>query len=651
MSRVCVHCRKPLPESISDRTCPSCGFALDPVDVTLRALATEGDRQDGFEIGSKLSSKEQSLPATLRHEPEFRRNLPYYPIIPNYTDFEVLGYGGMGTVYRAIQRPTNRPVAIKVMNHFAPGSPMRERFANEVRAHARINHPGVVAIYEVGDCSHGPYFTMEYRPGTTLAMLIKRRQTDDRVAVRILADAAEAIHAAHVQGILHRDIKPSNMLVDADGRVRITDFGLARHCDSATLTLTGVLVGTYAYMSPEQLFGQIDAISKASDVYGLGASLYHALTGRTIRQSQPSGPISPHTLVDELPWNAPIRANLCPTLEAIVRKCLAIDPGKRYETAEQLAKDLRNWLNDRPTLATPPTRVQRFERELRRYRTAVGVILFCAFLALAASVAVRHADPKHRLVSRLNASARSGETVQLVPDRGAPEWSEVKLGSVDLQTPPVRNGAFGFRAESAVLISLVDNPPTPNYRLEADLLYHGNAGLTETDTVNGFSGVGLFIDYQTARFDDGRIAHTAITFPIRDGGHPSQPKVVNGTLFGFFEDSERLLPTSNNMILGSPRFRIPQRDDGQPQWRTIGLTVRDGGVTIEYRESEGKWQSVAVVEPELLAMVSHAARRGMTAIDPILAGMPAEFDSRRPLGIYARQAAVSVRNVTIQPLR
>lgn len=651
MSRVCVHCRKPLPESISDRTCPSCGFALDPIDFTFRPLATEGDRQGEFELGSKLSSKGPSLPATLRHEPAFRSNLPLYPIIPNYTDFEVLGYGGMGTVYRAIQRPTNRAVAIKVMNHFAPGSPMRERFANEVRAHARINHPGVVAIYEVGDCSHGPYFSMEYRPGTTLAALIKRRQIDDRTAVRILADTAEAIQAAHVQGILHRDIKPSNILVDADGRVRITDFGLARHSDGAPLTQSGVFVGTYAYMSPEQLFGQVDAISKASDVYGLGASLYHAITGRTIRQPQPNGPVSPHTLVDELPWNAPIRAGLCPTLEAIVRKSLAINPGTRYETAEQLAGDLRNWLDDRPTLAVPPTRVQRFERALRRYRAAVGVIVMCAFLALAAGVAVRHTDPKHRLESRLNSAARSGETVRLVPDRGLPEWSDVKLGSVDFQSPPVRNGAFGFRADSAVLISLVDKPPTPNYRLEADLLYHGNAGLTETNTLNGFSGVGLFIDYQTARYDDGRIAHSAITFPIRDGGNPSQPKVVNGTLFGFFEDSKRLLPTSNNAILGPPRFRIPQRDDGQPQWRTIGLTVQDGGVTVEYREAEGAWQPVAVVKPDYLAMVSRAARMGMIPFDPILAGFPADFDSRRPVGIYARQAAVSVRNVSIRPLR
>ncbi len=649
MDRYCARCREPLPESFTDGSCPSCGFAFTADEPTARGFATEHEPEVEFECGPVRPSSDREVPATIRQEPEFHRTRPYFPDIPNYTDFEVLGHGGMGTVYRAIQRPTNRVVAIKVMNHFAPDSPMRERFANEVRAHAFIDHPGVVAIYEVGDCSHGPYFTMEYRPGSTLGALIKNGRLDIRTAVRILADSAEAIHAAHCAGILHRDIKPSNILVDHDGRVRVTDFGLARHADGDSLTAHGVHVGTYTYMSPEQLAGDPTRITPASDLFCLGSTLFHALAGRTIRPLSPNGQVMPHDWFRNPPRLGSLRPEICPILESIVAKCLAIEPGDRYDTAEQLARDLRNWLESKPTLARPPSRIQRIRRRLHDHRAALLALLAIVVALPLTGAAIQRRDPKHQLEARLEAAVSTRTPLVIVPNLGAPLWSETKLGSVDFQSPPVRNGTFGFRADHPTLISLVERPPTPSYRFEADLLYHGESGPADPDTLNGRSGVGLFLDYQSLQLEDGRCAHSSLTFPIRDGGDPRKPKALNAHLYGIVEDTVHLYPTSCVMLL-PPKCRLAQSRDGMPNWRTVGLTVNENSVELEYREGNSEWLHVAMITPSSLLVNYRELRRALSKITRSTTGFPLDFDSQRPIGIYARHAAVSIRNVMIQPL-
>jgi eukaryotic-like serine/threonine-protein kinase len=301
-----------------------------------------------------------------------------------FGDYEIrreLGRGGMGVVYEARQVSLNRPVALKMVKAglLAGGDELR-RFQNEAEAVARLDHPGVVPIYEVGEHDGQNYFSMKLVPGGSLVRLIGRYKDDPRAAARLVADAAEAVAHAHARGILHRDLKPANILVDDEGHPHVTDFGLAKRLeDDIDITQSGAIVGTPAYMSPEQASGRRGAVTTASDVYGLGAVLYTLLTGRA-----PFGGESVAETLEAVrndPPEPPRRrkAAVPRDLETICLKCLEKEPRRRYLTAQALADDLRAWLDSRPIAA-------------RRVGTAERAWLWCrrrpAVAALSAAVAL-----------------------------------------------------------------------------------------------------------------------------------------------------------------------------------------------------------------------------------------------------------------------
>jgi serine/threonine-protein kinase len=260
----------------------------------------------------------------------------------DYELLDVIGKGGMGVVYKARQRSLRRIVALKMM---VRGE--RDRFAIEAQAAAHLDHPNLVAVHEAGEWDGQAYFSMRYVEGRTLSALLAEGPLHARDAARILATVSRAVHYAHERGILHRDLKPSNILLDRAGQPHVTDFGLAKRVTTpdglpavSGLTLSGAIVGTPAYMAPEQVSGSRGKPSPVSDVYSLGVILYEMLTGRPPFQAPT--PVDTLLLVlDQEPIRPRLlNPNVDPDLELICLKCLQKEPELRYASAAGLAADL-----------------------------------------------------------------------------------------------------------------------------------------------------------------------------------------------------------------------------------------------------------------------------------------------------------------------
>lgn len=271
----------------------------------------------------------------------------------DYRLIEEVGRGGMGVVYRAEQVGLGRQVAVKmILKDQLASESERQRFFAEARATARLQHAGIVPVYDVGEIDARPYFAMQYIQGRTLQELINTNSIDERQSVRIVAMIAEAVDFAHQNGILHRDIKPSNILVDSNGIARLTDFGLAKHTDAGeSLTRTGVVLGTPSYMSPEQASGRMGNISPASDVYSLGSVLYHALTGRPPFVAKTTMDMLLQVMEQDPPSARLLNPKIDRDLEMVLVRCLQKPPDLRYPSAAKLASDLNAYLKDEPISA------------------------------------------------------------------------------------------------------------------------------------------------------------------------------------------------------------------------------------------------------------------------------------------------------------
>ena len=278
------------------------------------------------------------------------------PLPAAFGDYELLeeiGRGGMGIVYRAVQRSLGRTVAIKMLlRRDLAGPADLARFRSEAEAAAQLDHAGIVSIFEVGEHDGHPFYSMQYIEGTTLAKRLTQGPLPPREAAELLAKVAEAVQAAHARGVLHRDLKPSNILIDAAGEPRVSDFGLAKRLEAGdSVTHTGAILGTPCYMSPEQAAGSRGDVGPASDVWSLGAILYQMLTGRPPFQA--ASPMD--TLLAVLESDPPLPRSLDPQvdrdLEMIALKSLQKPQDLRYASAADLAADLRAYLAGEPVAA------------------------------------------------------------------------------------------------------------------------------------------------------------------------------------------------------------------------------------------------------------------------------------------------------------
>jgi len=297
-----------------------------------------------------------------------------------------LARGGMGVVYEARHADLGRPVALKLVLDHADAEE-RERFKLEAKAAARLQHPGIVAIYDVGEDAEGRRFlAMELVEGESLSARIKRRgPLPARDAAKLTQQLAKAIHYAHTREILHRDLKPGNVLIDREGTPRLTDFGLAKDLRrDERLTATGDVMGTPAYMPPEQASGQLHRIDRRTDLYGIGATLYHMLTGQA-----PFTGTALQILSAVLAGEAParptsVRPGVDRDLETIVLKCLAAEPDDRYASAQDLAEDLTRFLHHFPVQARRPRVTDRLRLLGRRRRGLAAGLALAGALVLAA---------------------------------------------------------------------------------------------------------------------------------------------------------------------------------------------------------------------------------------------------------------------------
>jgi serine/threonine-protein kinase len=279
-------------------------------------------------------------------EPSYTMELPCQ--LGDYELLEELGRGGMGVVYRAHQKSLSREVAVKlVLRGKLASETERRRFRAEAEAAASLDHPGIVPVYEVAEVDGQLFFSMQHISGQTLSQRLAAGPMPARETAELMSKVATAIHFAHRHGILHRDLKPSNILMDKDGEPHITDFGLAKQVDAgADITKTGTVLGTPAYMAPEQAAGGRGRMGPSTDVYSLGCILYHMQTGRPPFQA-PS-PVDTVLMVleqDPVPPRV-LNPKADRDLEMITMRCLQKPTDLRYDTAEALAADLTAYLHD-----------------------------------------------------------------------------------------------------------------------------------------------------------------------------------------------------------------------------------------------------------------------------------------------------------------
>jgi serine/threonine-protein kinase len=263
-----------------------------------------------------------------------------------YRLVELLGQGGMATIYRARDNQLERDVAVKILRpEYGADPDFIDRFRHEAQAAASLNHPGIVAVHDFGTDPAGPYIVMEVIEGEDLSTIIRRTGAlPPRAAARLVAQAARALAAAHDRGIVHRDIKPGNLLVARDGRVKVTDFGIARALSESALTLPGTTLGSVHYFSPEQARGEL--ATPSSDIYSLGIVLYELLTGRRPWTGDTAAAIATARLTGAVPSPSAAHGGIPPSLEAIDRKALAPNPDERFTSAAEMAGALESFLGE-----------------------------------------------------------------------------------------------------------------------------------------------------------------------------------------------------------------------------------------------------------------------------------------------------------------
>src|SRR6266496_2115046 len=346
-----------------------------------------------------------------------RTSLASPSMLMDFGDYELLqqiGRGGQGVVFRARQKSLNRTVALKVISLGQWASEAHvKRFRREAEAAARLEHPCIVPIYEVGERDGSCYFSMKFVEGGQLDEVAKREPMPPRRAAELIAKVARTVHYAHEHGILHRDIKPGNILLDAEGEPHLTDFGLARLVETeSTITRTMEVLGTPSYMAPEQAVGNDAAITSATDVYGLGAVLYQLLTGHppfaggttfeTVRLVLDTEPRQPRLLNPKIDRD----------LNTICLKCLDKDPQRRYASALALAEDLERWLKHEPIRARRTGLFTRGRKWLRRNPTIAVMAAMLLVLAVPLGVMIWRTESERSATSN---SAPPEKSIAVLP--------------------------------------------------------------------------------------------------------------------------------------------------------------------------------------------------------------------------------------------
>lgn len=363
--RRCPECQSPLGSGALDGLCPRClaGLLFDP--------GPEPDSGEDSGVVLRVAPLMPTRSVLLE--------------LPGYEVMRELARGGMGIVYQATQLEPRREVALKMLlPHQVEAEEFRERFMLEARAIARLEHPHILPVYQVGEHDGVPYFTMKLAGGGSLADRRSRYRRSWRDIAELVATLADAVQYAHERGVLHRDLKPGNVLFDDKGRPYVSDFGLAKLADDTMPEEEpGQVIGTPRYVAPEVAGQGSEMATVASDIYGLGVILYELLA-----QKAPFAALSQQALlrmVADAPPHAPgVELRGVPhELDILCMRCLEKDPVRRFPTAGKLSEELTRWLRGEPVESLPATRREQFRRWVRQQRAVVGLTLAIAVLGLA----------------------------------------------------------------------------------------------------------------------------------------------------------------------------------------------------------------------------------------------------------------------------
>jgi serine/threonine-protein kinase len=645
-ARRCPDCQTVFPSSAE--ACPSCASPIAPPAEQTRDQPDTGDPPQETQVYAAAEPSADNSALKFGH----------------YELLRELGRGGMGVVYQARQKHADRLVALKVMrdaDHVAESDKLR--FTGEVRAMARVSHPHIVAVFEVGEENGCPYFTMEYVDGHSLAQRLRAGPPYTAAeSAQWIEDVAGALQTAHDAGILHRDIKPGNILIGPHGEAKLTDFGLAKHLDQDTgLTAAGSAVGTPSYMPPEQARGELSKLGPASDIYALGATFYELLTGRPPFRGETPGGTLVRVLQDDVVPPRKYRPGLSLELEAVCLKCLEKNPAGRYASARELADDLRRWRNGEATKVRPWSWRRRLARRLRRHWKPIAAALFVVVTVAAFLYTLLQSSPEYRArqaMLSVDRAMRSGERVVLVGPTGPPKWSRqvVDIGSTlskDLSS------VFQIDAGAPALIELAPAAHHDHFRLSAELRTRSSKG------IDCWSGI-YFAHDQGPANPAGFVERLLV---VRHRRNLLVPNGASNAGNGNPVNVHDFLLLSRE---GVTRFASPSpfgvhfykvNPGGMPEnepWRYLDVEVTPETVRARWREEDG---SLHLIGPRnelrnTVDAIRVASLRKMTQWrakeldEKQFIDMPRRIDynPRGALGLFVMQAVVDFRNVVYEPL-
>jgi serine/threonine-protein kinase len=580
--------------------------------------------------------------------------------IERYEVLEEIGHGGMGVVFRARQVRLDRVVAIKMIrleHHPSPNSIARF-IRREGRAVARLQHPNVVQVYELGESEGLPYLSMEYVPGSNLRKKLKGGPLAPREAAELLRMLAVTVEYAHQKDVLHRDLKPENILVAEDGTPKITDFGLAKLMDAedsegATVTLlteSGAALGTPEYMAPEQAEGRSD-VGRPTDVYALGVILYETLAGRppfraktkhqTLQLVCTAAPVAPSRLRPGVPsW-----------LEAICLKCLEKSPEDRYPSARALADDLGLWLgHERPKGV--PSWLTRAGRALRRNLAVVSAGLALTFLGGASipiGVLINRNIAAHE-IQAIQSKLAQGRAVTLIQPTGKPAWVRWRCGEGSGHLSIATDQTCNLESWPLSLVELLPDPQTGSYRVTAQIRHNhshvaGEVGLYFAHrTLSGGSSDYQFFTQLTFNAVAGEAEFREV-LPVEF--RPRRPVKDNKVWLRPHVRVERGgRPPADWRLSGAAALPFKPLGEENGHWYDLELTVTPAGVTVRL---DGKTFAVSARDFEA------GLRREIhddppTRLDPAESKSLLEFRGRGGLGLYVFRGSASFRSVTVTPL-